>query len=70
MSTLSGEGHLSSTDNTLREPQQELTVKAGKEDGSVITFQVAARLDTPVDVDYYKNGGILPTVLRKLAREA
>jgi len=51
-------------------PRQELTVKATKEDGTVITFNVIARLDTPVDVDYYKNGGILPTVLRKLVREA
>jgi aconitate hydratase len=34
-----------------------LTVRATKEDGAVITFNVIARLDTPVDVDYYKNGG-------------
>jgi aconitate hydratase len=51
-------------------PRQELTVKATKDDGAVITFGVIARLDTPVDVDYYKNGGILPTVLRKLIRAA
>jgi aconitate hydratase len=57
-------------DETLREPRQELTVKATKEDGTVITFNVIARLDTPVDVDYYKNGGILPAVLRKLVQEA
>jgi aconitate hydratase len=49
-------------------PRQELTIKATRDDGAVITFNVIARLDTPVDVDYYKNGGILPTVLRKLAR--
>jgi aconitate hydratase len=52
------------------QPRQELTVRATREDGTVITFSVIARLDTPVDVDYYKNGGILPTVLRKLVREA
>jgi aconitate hydratase len=57
-------------DETLREPRQELTVRATKEDGTVITFNVIARLDTPVDVDYYRNGGILPAVLRKLVREA
>ena len=51
-------------------PRQELTVRGDKDDGTVITFNVIARLDTPVDVDYYKNGGILPTVLRKLVREA
>ena len=39
-------------------------------DGALIVFNVIARLDTPVDVDYYKNGGILPAVLRKLVREA
>jgi aconitate hydratase len=50
-------------------PRQELIIKATKDDGAVITFNVIARLDTPVDVDYYKNGGILPTVLRKLVRE-
>ena len=57
-------------DDTLREPRQELTVRATKDDGTVITFNVIARLDTPVDVDYYRNGGILPAVLRKLVREA
>jgi aconitate hydratase len=52
------------------QPRQELTVKATREDGSVVTFKATARLDTPVEVNYYKNGGILPTVLRKLIREA
>ena len=50
-------------------PRQELAVRATKEDGSVITFDVIARLDMPVDVDYYKNGGILQTVLRNLAKK-
>jgi aconitate hydratase len=36
----------------------------------VAEFPVTARLDTPVDVDYYKNGGILPTVLRNLVKAA
>ena len=47
-------------------PRQRVTVKALREDGSMLTFQVIARLDTPVDVDYYRNGGILQTVLRGL----
>jgi aconitate hydratase len=51
------------------QPRQELTVKAKKEDGTLITFSVIARLDTPVEVNYYKNGGILPAVLRKLVRD-
>jgi aconitate hydratase len=48
------------------QPRQELTVIATNEQGKRLGFQVIARLDTPVDVDYYKNGGILQTVLRNL----
>ncbi|OUM90344.1 MAG: aconitate hydratase 1 [Bacillus thermozeamaize] len=51
------------------QPQQKLTVKATRPDGSQITFEVLARLDTPVEVEYYRNGGILQTVLRNLANE-
>ena len=47
---------------------QELTVTANKSDGSIVEFQVDVRLDTPVEVDYYRNGGILHTVLRNLAQ--
>ena len=46
---------------------QELTVTANKSDGSTVVFTADVRLDTPVEVDYYRNGGILHTVLRKLA---
>jgi aconitate hydratase A / 2-methylisocitrate dehydratase len=49
-------------------PKQELTVVVTREDGSKKEFKVIARLDTPVEVDYYKNGGILPTVLRGLLK--
>jgi len=47
-------------------PRQELTVVATGEAGRKTEFKVIARLDTPVDVDYYRNGGILQTVLRGL----
>ncbi len=47
-------------------PRQTMTVAAEKADGRRITFQVTARLDTDVDVAYFKNGGILPYVLRKI----
>jgi len=50
------------------EPHKTLTVTATRDDGSQVTFEVTARLDTPVEVEYYKNGGILQTVLRKLIR--
>ena len=49
-------------------PRQKVKVRATREDGSVIEFSAIARLDTPVDVDYYKNGGILQTVLRHLVK--
>jgi aconitate hydratase len=35
-------------------------------DGSVREFQVLARVDTPIEVEYYRHGGILPMVLRKM----
>jgi len=48
------------------EPRQRVTVEARREDGPTLTFKAVARLDTPIDVEYYRNGGILQTVLRKL----
>lgn len=44
-------------------PLQEVVVKARKADGSEISFTTVCRIDTPVEVDYYRNGGILHTVL-------
>ncbi|MCL6452023.1 MAG: aconitate hydratase AcnA [Alicyclobacillus sp.] len=49
------------------EPNQELTVEATRSDGSTFQFQVISRLDSGVDVEYYRNGGILQTVLRQMA---
>jgi aconitate hydratase len=42
-------------------------VKATAADGSVIEFEVAPRVDTPQEAEYFRNGGILPYVLRQLA---
>jgi aconitate hydratase len=53
--------------NDLR-PRQELKVIATDEHGQRTEFNAIARLDTPVDVDYYRNGGILQTVLRGLMK--
>jgi len=47
-------------------PRQEVVVRAVRPDGSEFTFRTIARIDTPVEVEYYRNGGILQTVLRKL----
>ena len=50
--------------------RQSVTVVAVREDGSEMRFEAIARLDGPIEVDYYRQGGILPTVLRRLARES
>jgi aconitate hydratase len=51
-------------DNML--PKSEVTVRIEKPDGNTFHFHMTARLDTPVEVEYYCNGGILPAVLRDL----
>jgi len=47
-------------------PRGTLTVTALKDDGRKISFEVTVRLDTEIEVAYYKNDGILPYVLRKM----
>ncbi len=47
---------------------QTIDVTAAHDNGSVKTFTTTVRLDTPVEVDYYRNGGILQTVVRNLAK--
>ncbi len=51
------------------EPRQEVTVEVRDGNGATRTFRAVARLDGPIEVDYYREGGILPAVLRRLARE-
>jgi aconitate hydratase len=48
------------------QPRSKVTVKATSPDGSVKSFEAHVRIDTPVEMDYYRNGGILQTVVRKL----
>jgi len=50
----------------IERPRQELTVRARRPEGGVTEFRVIARLDMPIEIEYYKNGGILPTVLRQV----
>jgi aconitate hydratase len=47
-------------------PRQKLTVKVTRPDGTSFAFDAVSRLDTPVEVKYYRNGGILPAVLRAM----
>ncbi len=49
-------------------PRQDVTVDMVRADGSRTAFVVIARLDTPVEINYYRNGGILQTVLRKMLK--
>jgi len=48
------------------QPGQRVNVTATREDGTSFSFEAAVRLDSMVDVDYYRNGGILQTVLRQI----
>ncbi|MCY2982126.1 MAG: aconitate hydratase AcnA [Planctomycetota bacterium] len=49
------------------QPRSLVSVVATRPDGTKQAFDALVRIDTPVEIDYYRNGGILPTVLRKLA---
>jgi aconitate hydratase len=50
------------------QPRQHLTVRARGEDGKEKSFEVVARIDSSVEVDYYRHGGILHAVLRAMAK--
>ncbi len=50
-------------------PGKTLQVTAEKQDGSTLHFEVITRLDTEVDVTYFRHGGILPYVLRQMMKE-
>jgi aconitate hydratase len=47
-------------------PRAKLRVQARNDGGKEKTFEVVARADTPEEVAYYRNGGILPYVLRQM----
>ncbi|MCA9876338.1 MAG: aconitate hydratase, partial [Thermomicrobiales bacterium] len=49
-------------------PREALQVRATRPDGSVLEFKAIARIDSPVEIEYYRNGGILQTVLKRLAQ--
>ena len=48
------------------QPGQRLTVEIKTDDGKTRYFPVKVRIDTPIEVEYYRHGGILPFVLRQL----
>jgi aconitate hydratase len=51
-------------------PQQDLTLRITRSNGQVTDVPVTCRIDTPIEIDYYQHGGILPFVLRQLVAKA
>jgi aconitate hydratase len=47
-------------------PQQDLVLKITRKNGEVLEVPVRCRIDTPIEIDYYQHGGILPYVLRQI----
>jgi aconitate hydratase len=47
-------------------PRQDVTLRITRKDGTATEQSVKLRIDTPIEVDYFKHGGILPFVLRQL----
>ena len=52
------------------QPRQDVTLTITRKDGTKVEQTVKLRIDTPIEVDYYRHGGILPFVLRQLIAEA
>jgi aconitate hydratase len=52
------------------QPQQDLELRITRQEGSVEQVPVRCRIDTPIEIDYYQHGGILPYVLRQLVAKA
>jgi aconitate hydratase len=56
--------------NDNLKPQQDVQLPITRKDGSKQNVALQLRIDTPIEVDYYKNGGILPFVLKELVGKA
>ena len=63
---LTGEERFDIAVDDAIQPRSTIAVRATAADGSVKEIHARVRIDTPVELDYYRNGGILQTVLRKL----
>jgi aconitate hydratase len=62
--------HIEGVRQALDQGTRRATVRALAANGTATTFEVVVRVDTPVEAEYYRNGGILPYVLRQLASAA
>ena len=67
---LTGEESYSVAIDDNLQPRQDVEVTVTDSDGSTRTITTICRVDTPVEVDYYRNGGILQTVLRNFLKES
>jgi aconitate hydratase len=47
-------------------PQQNLTLRITRQNGEILDVTVRCRIDTPIEIEYYQHGGILPYVLRQI----
>jgi aconitate hydratase len=56
--------------NANLKPQQDLNLRITRTNGQVENVPVRCRIDTPIEIDYYQHGGILPFVLRQLVSQA
>jgi aconitate hydratase len=63
---LTGREVLDITVASLVFPVGMATIRGRRVDGSKVEFEAVVRLDTPVEVEYYRNGGILHTILRRM----
>ncbi|MDZ7705565.1 MAG: hypothetical protein U5L04_13905 [Trueperaceae bacterium] len=65
---LTGNEHFTVHVDDAVKPRQDILVDVTRQDGSTMQITTACRLDTPVEIDYYRNGGILQTVLRSILK--
>jgi aconitate hydratase len=49
-------------------PGQDVKVRVTNKEGGDVEFVATCRIDTPVEIEYYRNGGILHTVLRQMLK--
>lgn len=59
---------LTCLEGTEVRPRQDVTLKIKRANGEMIDVSLTLRVDTPIEIEYYKNGGILPYVLRQLVK--
>ena len=64
---LTGDDSFTILDVASLKPRQDVEVKVTRKDGTTFTFKALCRIDTANELEYYRNGGILHYVLRKLA---